>query len=159
MFQVMNLRVKIDDCEGQSGLNVLYSSQVVNHDGDAGIDLYVPQTIVIPPKTMGYKINNFISCEATIDDNPVSYYLYARSSMGSRTPLRMSNSQGIIDSGYRGNIIGMVDNTTDKEYRIQQGDRLFQICSPTLNNPIKLEIVNTLSTSNRGEGGLGSTGN
>ena len=51
----------------------------------------------------------------TFNGKPTAYYLYPRSSMGSKTPLRLSNSVGIIDAGYRGNIIGVVDNISDRE--------------------------------------------
>ena len=63
--------------------------------------------------------------------------MYPRSSMGSRTPLRMSNSVGIIDSGYRGNIIGIVDNRSNEDYVVEKGTILFQACSQTLRS-IKL---------------------
>ena len=40
----------------------------------------------------------------------------------------MANSVGIIDAGYRGNIIGCFDNITDEAYVIEEGTRLLQIC-------------------------------
>ena len=97
-----------------------------------------------------------------IDDNnglPVSYYIYMRSS-GARTPLRLANSVGIIDAGYRGNIIAAVDNIKDIDYTIEAGTRLFQICSPIL-EPINLEVLEltqNLSETERGNNGFGSTG-
>ena len=101
-----------------------------------------------------------ISCEA-FDNNEsninVSYYLYPRSSTGSKTPLRMSNSTGIIDSNYRGNIIGIVDNISEDDYIIEAGSRLFQICSRNLDK-ITISTVNILSSTVRGSDGLGSTG-
>ena len=54
------------------------------------------------------------------------YYLYPRSSI-SKTPLRLCNSVGIIDAGYRGNIMAFVDNI-DEDYDL--GTRLFQLCDP-----------------------------
>ena len=77
--------------------------------------------------------------------------------MGAKTPLRLSNSVGIIDSGYRGNIMGIVDNLDNKEYVIQENTRLFQLCSPNL-SPITFELSDTLSETRRGQGGFGSTG-
>ena len=154
MFDEMLLKMKVD----KDGLRDTYESTYSNISGDAGIDLFVPETITIPGKSISYKINHLISCEATVMDKPVSFYLYPRSSMGGKTPLRMSNSVGIIDSGYRGHIIGMVDNISDKDYVVDAGTRLFQICPPTLNNPIKLNIVQELTETERGEGGIGSTG-
>ena len=85
--------------------------------------------------------------------------LYPRSSL-SKTPLRLANSVGIIDSGYRGNIIGMFDCRCD-EYKINYMDRLVQICDPTM-CPIYVELVEKESdlgvNSTRGDGGFGSTG-
>jgi len=49
------------------------------------------------------------------------------------------------------------DNIKDEPYIIQKGQRLLQICSPTL-GPINMTLVNTLSETSRGEGGFGSTG-
>ena len=68
----------------------------------------------------------------------------------------MANSVGIIDAGYRGNIMVAVDNISDEVYVIEKGQRLFQICSPVLAN-ITFELVNSLSETSRGEGGFGST--
>ena len=77
--------------------------------------------------------------------------------MGAKTPLRLSNSVGIIDAGYRGNIMAIVDNLSDEDFVIEQNTRLFQLCSPDL-SPISFEVVNELSETSRGSGGLGSTG-
>lgn len=125
--------------------------------GDAGLDLYCPGDIVIPPGQTG-KIDFKIQCEGIDDDssNNVCYYLYPRSSI-SKTPLRLANSVGIIDAGYRGNLMAVVDNLSNESYTILKGQRLFQICGRFL-EPIHLNIVEELSDSIRGEGGFGSTG-
>ena len=94
-------------------------------------------------------------------EDPVCYYLYPRSSTGSKTRLRMANSVGIIDSGYRGNIIAMFDNIGNEDYKVMEGDRLVQICAPNIEYPLKLRIVNKLEDlglTERGAGGFGSTG-
>ena len=69
----------------------------------------------------------------------------------------MSNSIGVIDSGYRGELKVPVDNNTDDDYYIETGERLFQIIHPAL-EPFEVEIVDSLSPTERGEGGFGSTG-
>ena len=153
MSEGMILNMKLHD----NGLNEFYSNRASNVSGDAGVDLYVPETITIPANSLGFKIDHLVSCEASSNGNSVSWYMYPRSSMGSRTPLRMSNSVGIIDSGYRGNIIGIVDNRSNEDYVVEKRTRLFQACSPTLSS-IKLMIVQELSETVRGGGGLGSTG-
>lgn len=98
---------------------------------------------------------------------PCGYYLYPRSSIV-KTPFRLSNSVGIIDSGYRGEIMAVVDNidyaNNDMKACIRKYmtpmTRMFQICSPTL-EPFLVEIVDTeevLGSTERGNGGFGSTG-
>ena len=74
-----------------------------------------------------------------------------------KTPIRLANSVGIIDAGYRGNIMAIVDNISDEDYTILNQTRLFQICSPTLET-VTIEIVNKLSETSRGTGRFGSTG-
>jgi len=134
-----------------------YYDYVSHHDGDSGIDLIVPDDINIDSHYVG-TIDHMIKCEMVDENNNfVSYYLYPRSSI-SKTPLMMANSVGIIDAGYRGNILSkvwIVDRNVDN-YIINANTKLFQICSPTLDK-IKVVVVDSLSNSSRGENGFGST--
>lgn len=125
--------------------------------GDAGLDLYCPGDMVVLPGQTA-KIDFKIQCEGLSDNDNrnVCYYLYPRSSI-SKTPLRLANSVGIIDAGYRGNLMAVVDNISDEPFQIQKGQRLFQICGRYL-EPIHLTLVEELSESERGNGGFGSTG-
>jgi len=100
------------------------------------------------------------------------FYLYPRSSI-SKTRMRLANSVGIIDSGYRGDLIAAVDTiglfgSTDiwhiwKETLspIKKYDRYFQVCAPDL-SPFLVHIVGTEeelgAPTTRGTGGFGSTG-
>ena len=142
-------------------MKIMYSSHGTFNQGDSGLDLFCPETITINPgETVCIDLQ--IQCEAFgglmgDNSNNVSYYMYPRSSMGSRTPLRLSNSVGIIDAGYRGNLCAYVDNIKTYPYTVNRGDRLVQICAPNL-EPIHFSIVNQLSDSQRGVGGFGSTG-
>lgn len=142
-------------------VKAMYENHGNFHDGDSGLDLFVPVETVVPAHSTGFVIDLMISCEALINkydvSSHVSYYVYPRSSMGSKTPLRLANSVGIIDAGYRGNIMLIVDNLSDEEYMVSVGTRLSQICGPTLEG-ITFDIVNQLSETTRGSGGLGSTG-
>ena len=142
-------------------MKVMYSSHGTFNQGDSGLDLFCPETITINPGET-VCIDLLIQCEAFgglmgDNSNNVSYYMYPRSSMGSRTPLRLSNSVGIIDAGYRGNLCAYVDNIKTYPYTINRGDRLVQICAPNL-EPIHFSIVNQLSDTQRGDNGFGSTG-
>lgn len=133
----------------------LYKDHSTYNEGDSGLDLFVTEDATIPAQTTVF-IDLMISCEMIQNGKNISYYLYPRSSM-SKTPLRLANSVGIIDAGYRGNIKAAVDNISSEDYNIKKGDRLFQICHPTLST-FTFEISDELSTTQRGTGGFGSTG-
>ncbi len=101
-----------------------------------------------------------------IKNNEISYspfQLFPRSSI-SKTPLMLANHTGIIDSGYRGNLIGAFralyfHKNDNDSYIVEKHTRLLQICHPTL-CPIYVVMVNEdeLTNTERGEGGFGSTG-
>ena len=152
----MHLKIKTTN----QSLEETYSNHSNYHEGDSGLDLFVVEDINIEANACSKVIDLQISCQAFAyksKDRNVSYYLYPRSYMGSKTPLRLSNSVGIIDAGYRGNIMAIVDNVSDKDYVVTKGTRLFQLCSPDL-SPITYEMTDNLSDTSRGLGGLGSTG-
>ena len=151
----MKLLVKASNPE----IRETYVNHTHYNPGDSGIDLFFPEDVVIQPGTKGKQVNLGIQCEARSNDNrSISYYLYPRSSI-SKTPIRMANSVGIIDAGYRGPIIVALDHigSSGEDFVIQRGTRLFQVCSPTL-DPIHLEVVDVLSETDRGNNGFGSTG-
>jgi dUTP pyrophosphatase len=142
-------------------------NQKVEHSQypDSGFDLYHPEKVSL------FQSNEMLCCcdmkiKAAMYDGqqPVGYYMYPRSSI-SKTPLRLANSVGIIDSGYRGNLVAKFDIiiTQNSNYVIEQHHRLLQICSGTL-KPFRVFIVDTIEQLNkygdteRGEGGFGSTG-
>ena len=135
----------------------LYANHSTYHEGDSGLDLFFPDEINVGPRETKL-INLKIKCEAWKNEHTpetYSYYLFPRSSI-SKTPLRMSKSVGIIDAGYRGNLMASVDNISDEAFLIEKGTRLFQICGPTLSR-ITFELTDSLSETSRGEGGFGST--
>ena len=137
-------------------LNDLAKQYYSNHDhfhkGDAGLDLYVLEDQIFQSGETA-KIKLGISCESS---DGKGYFLFPRSSI-SKTPLRMANSIGLIDGGYRGEIMAVCDNIKDYEFSVSKGDRLFQIVSADLSS-IEFEITDKLSDSTRGKGGFGSTG-
>ena len=141
----------------------LYRDHSQPHEGDAGLDLFIPEDIIIEPNACDATIDFKIQCEAFVDSSKETncwYYLMPRSSI-SKTPLRMSNSIGVIDAGYRGNIIAKVDNIKGEPYTIKAGTRLFQIVPAIVtpdNMTIHFEIANILSQTTRGVQGFGSSG-
>ena len=149
-----------------------------NPHPDSGFDLAVPSQTIIEPldnilldlhvKTAMVKIDPdkaeptmMASNFATMPQTPSGFYMYPRSSLGTKTKLRLANSVGIIDSGYRGNLMASFDNIHPNQPHVaDKGDRLVQICAPDL-SPFIIELVENsdeLSSSTRGSGGFGSTG-
>ena len=144
----MKLRVKPTN----EVVRLMYENHGHFHKGDAGLDLFIIDKQVIKPgETSRIKLG--ISCE-NMDQKP--YLLMPRSSI-SKTPLRLCNAIGLIDAGYRGEIMAAVDNIKQKSYEVEKGQRLFQLVSMD-GGPIYFELVDVLSSSERGEGGFGSTG-
>ena len=152
---------------------------------DSGFDLLVPYDY--SEHVFGYTDNRIspitfraqlgVKCAMVLVDSsaeyaaspatPVGYYLYPRSSIV-KTPFRMANSVGIIDAGYRGELMAVIDNIdsanndlkTCLERYAPPMSRLFQICAPTL-EPFLVRIVereDELGITERGCGGFGSTG-
>ena len=168
----ISMEVHIEPVEGyESVVNEHYRSHGTFHKGDAGLDLFCVETVVVPKRAISVKIPLGICVEAYYPGDimyrdgegvsqrlkPASFYLFPRSSTGLKTPIRLSNSVGIIDSSYRGQLMAIVDNISDEPFTLKKGERYFQICTPTL-GPIECTLVHTLSETSRGKGGLGSTG-
>ena len=107
---------------------------------DAGFDLYMPANVSVPSGAISFKLPLGVKCSAYIREIPSSFTTVPRSSMGSKTSLRLSNSIGIIDSGYRGELMAFVDNIGPEVQNLTTETRLFQIVAPTL-MPIFVEIA------------------
>lgn len=122
---------------------------------DAGFDLFSAATITTPQGVT--RINQQVV--AAYYDNSLNlfraFYMLPRSSI-SRTPLRLANSVGLIDAGYRGPLIAAVGG----EYSVSEHERLFQIVTPDLLPWDDVKIVATIpgGPTLRGAGGFGSTG-
>ena len=134
----------------------LYASRA-NYSTDSGFDVCMPSDVTLEPNSTTM-IDLGVRCELRSPKGTVvhGYYLYPRSSI-SKTPLRLANSVGIIDAGYRGILRVAVDNRSNAPYNLSKGDRLFQICMPSLAPfEVVFDAINT--NTERGEGGFGSTG-
>lgn len=124
-------------------------------EGNACFDFYAPRKFVVPPFTFGYKAPTGLSFEL-----PKGFHmeLFLRSSYGAKRCLRLSNGVGVIDNSYRGEVCGLFDNPTNVPEIIEQGDRFLQ-GQIKLDQPhIDFKSVETLTETQRGAGGFGSTG-
>lgn len=125
------------------------------HDTDACADIYCPEQITIPARTRGMIVKTGLKMAI---QPGWCVKIYPRSSIGVKTPLRLSNSVGIIDSDYRDEVGLILDNTSSKPYTIAAGDRVAQMEVVPVYHA-KFNQVDDVSTigDNRG-GGYGSTG-
>ena len=83
--------------------------------------------------------------------------IYARSSLGVKHGIALSNGVGVIDSDYRGEISVGLCNFSSEPYTIQPGERIAQlVLHPVLLLPV--EEADSLDETARGAGGFGSTG-
>ena len=124
------------------------------HDTDTGADLYAADTVVVPAHSIGNMIRTGV--HIALPENWTAY-IVPRSSIGAKTPLRLSNSIGVIDSSYRGPLGVLYDNISDSDYTINAGDRIAQlIILPAYH--FKAQVVDILPATERNENGFGSTG-
>ena len=165
------LRLSIDDV----ALKQTYIPRIEKHNAqfmqnnlpDSGFDVLVPTNELFDmnfaTKFIDMKIKTeMIYCDVETDFlSTCAYNVHPRSSI-SKTPLMLANHTGIIDSGYRGSLIGafryLPITTVNNGYTVDRHTRLLQICHPTL-CPIYVTIIDSteLSSSQRGSGGFGST--
>ncbi len=82
---------------------------------------------------------------------------FSRSGHGFKNGLRLCNSVGVIDSDYRDSIKVKLVNDSLKDYVIEEGERILQgMIIPV--ERVEFDLVEELSDTKRGTGGLGSTG-
>ena len=119
--------------------------------GDAAMDLYAVEVFKD-------KWGNYVYLTGVALEIPPGYVglLFPRSSV-SRTCLSLANSVGVVDSGYRGEIMLKYRNTGEANSFYKSGDRVGQLIIMPYPQ-VELIEVEELSTTERGEGGFGSTG-
>ena len=120
-------------------------------EGDAAMDLYAVELIKD-------KYGNYVYLTGIALEIPTGFVglLFPRSSV-SKTSMVLANSVGVVDSGYRGEIMLKYRNTSFPEAIYRSGDRVGQLM--IIPHP-KIELIEAdeLSTTDRGSGGFGSTG-
>lgn len=127
-------------------------------DGSAGVDLINNgETVVIEPNGGTAVLGTGVHVEI-----PVGYWglLAARSSLGFKSTTLLTNSIGVIDSTYRGEIKARLINLGTEPVTIERGERFCQliITNCYLGNWHAVEKLDDLSETVRGQGGFGSSG-
>ncbi len=119
--------------------------------GDAGMDIFTYQTVVIKPGEIK-KIPSGISVE--IPKGYVGLY-WDKSGLAINHGIKVLG--GVADSGYRGELILGVINLSKKSYTFEKGHKVLQMLIQKVES-VKIKEVKVLSNTKRGHGGLGSTG-
>ncbi len=124
--------------------------------GSAGMDLYacIDGSVTLNPGELKI-IPTGIAIE--LPDNGCAAFLYARSGLGVKHGICLSNGVGVIDSDYRGEICAGLCNVSDKPYVIEPFERICQMVIAPVFVP-EVREVSRLEDTARGEGGFGSTG-
>lgn len=133
----------------QSAVAPVYST-----DGAACFDFRVPEdmTYVIG---RGYSMLIGTGLAMEVPEGHV-LLLYSRSGHGAKNGVRLSNCVGVIDSDYRGEVMGSLRNDGDTGFTLSGGDKFMQGMVVPVNQTFFQE-VEELSDTSRGAGGFGST--
>ena len=136
-------------------LSVLATVPTRGSASAAGYDLYAASTYNIEiPRGETVKIGTGIAVEI-----PEGYFgaVFARSGLATKKGLRPANAVGVIDSDYRGELIVALHNDSNMTQYVDAGERIAQlVILPYLN--VDFTEVDKLNSTDRGEGGFGSTG-
>ncbi len=124
------------------------------HAGDAGLDLHAASDAIIEP---GERVVVGTGIAIAIPDGYVGF-VSPRSGTAVRHGLSMVNTPGIVDSGFRGEVkLVLVNHDPREAIVIARGERVAQlVIAPVVT--VDIEDCDELPSSDRGEGGFGSTG-
>ena len=123
------------------------------HPGDAGMDLVSIESATIPPGGRRL-VRTGLAVEI-----PVGFegQVRPRSGLALKNGVTVLNAPGTIDAGYRGEVGVVLANFGDAPFAVEPGMRIAQLVIAAVAN-VAVEVSDTLSTSERGTGGYGSTG-
>ncbi|MFP6030252.1 dUTP diphosphatase [Helicobacter pylori] len=122
-------------------------------EGSSGFDLHAVEEVMIKPHSVGLVETGIcLSLE-------VGYELQVRtrSGLALNHQVMVLNSPGTVDNDYRGEIKVILANLSDKDFKVQVGDRIAQ---GVVQKTYKAEFIECerLDETSRGSGGFGSTG-
>ncbi|HJB79365.1 dUTP diphosphatase [uncultured Flavonifractor sp.] len=148
------MKLKVKAVSPRIGRDLPWPSRAT--EGSAGMDLCacIEEDRIIAPRQL-VKIPTGIAI--ALPGPEYVALVYARSGLGIKHGVSLSNGVGVIDSDYRGEIMVGLTNLSDKFYTIHPGDRIAQLVVTPVVLP-ELERVEALDETGRGTGGFGSTG-
>jgi dUTP pyrophosphatase len=129
---------------------------VVAHPGeDLGYDLLALESVLLPPRSQA-RVRTGIAVEARhpVTGEPLGLLVRDRSSMAARG---IATIAGVIDAGYRGEILILMANLGEEPVQLSAGEKIAQmIPMPVLTGSV--ETVSNLEDSARADKGFGSSG-
>jgi len=124
------------------------------HEGDAGMDLYASESVVIDPLE---RVLVGTGIALAIPDGHAGF-VQPRSGLALRTGLTFVNTPGLIDSHYRGEIKLIAINLDPQApIRITRGDKIAQLVIQRVERAVLID-TGGLDATERGERGFGSSG-
>jgi len=134
-------------------------TNIVRNNENAGVDMYCNTRTTCRMESVTLLDLGVKSRMLGPNGLPCHFWLAPRSSIW-KNGVVQANSIGIIDSSYRGKLMGAVMPIQNQFVTIEEGSRLFQVLAPDMGHISKVEILreSELDTTSRGDGGFGSTG-
>jgi dUTP pyrophosphatase len=124
------------------------------HPGDAGLDLYLRETVTLKP---GERTVVPTGIALAIPDGHVGL-VHPRSGLAARHGVTLVNAPGTIDAGYRGEVkVILVNTDVHQPVTLERGSRIAQLVVQRFET-VEVVDVDTLPDTTRGAGGFGSTG-
>ncbi len=121
------------------------------HEGDAGMDIYSVENVVMKSGAHA-KIHTGIAIEI-----PIGFVGLVWDKSGISMNHGLKTLGGVIDTGYRGEVVIGVVNLSKEDYVVEAGHKIAQILIQKVESP-EVKEVKELNNSERGEKGFGSTG-
>ena len=121
------------------------------HPGDAGLDLYAAHDAIVTGETVLIPTGVAVA----VPDGHVGL-VCPRSGL-SKHGVTVANAPGVVDSGYRGELMVRLTTTRKAPYRVHFGDRVAQLLIVPTARPT-ITVVDRLDDTERGTNGFGSTG-
>ncbi len=125
-------------------------------NGSAGMDLHA---CIDKPITLkqGRLVTIPTGIAIELPSSDYAAFVYARSGLGIKHGVCLSNGVGVVDSDYRGEVCVGLCNISGDLYTIRPGERIAQMVIAPVTLP-DIEEVDELGNTERGNGGFGSTG-
>ncbi len=123
------------------------------HPGDAGLDLCSAEDLALEPGERAMVSTGF----AMALPEGYAAFVQPRSGLAARSGVSIVNTPGLIDCHYRGEVKVILVNLGSEPFRVKRGDRIAQMVVQRVETA-RVEVVEELDETARGEGGFGSTG-